>query len=67
MAMLVWLTFCCLYFAPKERYASYKQQCDVIFKHKHCRLQALSIILDDTTFFCQIHEDLKKDLPTISI
>jgi hypothetical protein len=52
---------------PKERDATYEQQCDVILKLKHLRLQVLSVIPDDTTFLCQIHEDLKKGLLTIGI
>jgi hypothetical protein len=45
----------------KEGDAAYEQQCDIIFKPKHLQLQVLSVILNDTTFFCQICEDLKKD------
>jgi hypothetical protein len=52
---------------PKEGDATYEQQCDVILKLKHPRLQMLSITLDDTTFLCQIREDLNKDLFAIGI
>jgi hypothetical protein len=51
----------------KEGDATYEQQCDVILKLEHLWLQALSILLDDTTIFCQICEDLKKDLLAINI
>ncbi len=51
----------------KERNATYEQQCDVILKLKHLWLQVLSVIPNDTTFLCQIHEDLKKGLFTIGI
>jgi hypothetical protein len=44
----------------KEGDSAYEQQCDIILKPKHFQLQVLLVILDDTTFFCQIHEDLKK-------
>ncbi len=44
---------------PKERDWAYEQQCDVIFKPKHLQFKALSIIPDDITFFCHIHEKLK--------
>jgi hypothetical protein len=49
------------YLMLKEGNAAYEQQCDIIFKLEHLRFQALLVILDDTTFLCQIHEDLKKD------
>jgi hypothetical protein len=52
---------------PKEEDATYKQQCDVISKLEHLQLQVLLVILDDTTFFCQIREDLKKDHLAIGI
>jgi hypothetical protein len=42
------------------------QQRDVILKLKHFRLHALLIILNDITFPCQIHEDLK-DIFSIGI
>ncbi len=38
------------------------EQHDMILKPKHLRLQALLVILDDTTFLWQICEDLKKIL-----
>jgi hypothetical protein len=47
--------------------ATYEQQCDVIFKPKYLWLQVLLVIHDDKTFFCQIHEDLKKDFLVIDI
>jgi hypothetical protein len=46
---------------PKEGDVAYEQQCDMIFKLKHFRLQLLLLIFYDTTFFCQIREDLKKN------
>ncbi len=57
----------CLCLTSKERDVAYEQQCDAILKPKHLRLQVLSIIFDDTTFLCQIHEILKKDLFAIAI
>jgi hypothetical protein len=56
-----------LYLVPKEGDETYKQQCDVILQLKYLQLQALSIIHDDTTLICQIHEDLKIDLLVINI
>ncbi len=44
----------------KEGNVAYEQQCDIIFKLEHFRLQVLLVLFDDTTFFCQIREDLKK-------
>jgi hypothetical protein len=44
---------------PKERNATYEQQCDVIPKLEYLQLQVLLVILDDTNFFCEICEDLK--------
>jgi hypothetical protein len=44
----------------KEENVANEQQCDVIFKLEHLWLQVLLVIPDDTTFFCQIREDLKK-------
>jgi hypothetical protein len=51
----------------EEGNATYKQQCDVVFKPKHYLLLALSIILDGTTLLCQIREILKKDPLVIGI
>ncbi len=51
----------------KEGDVVYEQQHDVILKLKHLQLRALLIIPDDTTFFCQIHEYLKKDPLAIGI
>jgi hypothetical protein len=42
----------------KEGDAAYEQQHDVILKLERLQLQALSIIFNDTTFLCLIHEDL---------
>jgi len=47
---------CLLCITFKEGDAIYKQQCDVIFKFEHLQFQTLSIIPDDTTLLCQIHE-----------
>jgi hypothetical protein len=44
---------------PKEGDIVYEQQRDVILKPKYFQLQVLLVILDDTTFFCQVNEDLK--------
>jgi hypothetical protein len=52
----------------KEENVAYEQQCDVIFKLEHLWLQVLLAIFDDTTFFCQIRENLeKKNFITIGI
>ncbi len=51
--------------APKEGNGAYEQECDVIFKPKHLRFKALSVILEDITFFCHICEDLKDTLAII--
>jgi len=59
--------FCCSYFMPKERDIAYKQQCDVILKLEHFWLYVLLVIPNDTTFFCQIYENLKKDPFVIGI
>jgi hypothetical protein len=45
---------CRSFLAPKERNATYEQQCDVIIKLEHLQLQVLLVILDDTTFFVKI-------------
>jgi hypothetical protein len=52
---------------PKEGNVTYEQQHDVIFKLKYFQLHALLIIFYDTTFFCQICEDLKKGPLVIGI
>jgi len=51
----------------KEGYATYRQQCNVILKPKYLQLQMLLVILDDITFFCQIHENLKKNSLAIGV
>jgi hypothetical protein len=51
----------------KEGNVASEQQCDVIFNLEHLRFQVLLIILNDKTLLCQICENLKKDLVTISI
>ncbi len=57
-----------LYLMLKEENVAYEQQCDVIFKLEHLWLQVLLAIFDDTTFFCQIRENLeKKNFITIGI
>lgn len=45
----------------------YDQQCDVSFKPKHLRFQALHVTIDDKPFLCQIHKDLEIDPFIISI
>jgi hypothetical protein len=52
---------------PKEGNATYEQQGDIILKLEHFKLQVLLIILNDPSFFCQICENLKKDLLVIGL
>ncbi len=56
-----------LYLMPKEGNATYEQQGDIILKLEHFKLQVLLIILNDPSFFCQICENLKKDLLVIGL
>jgi hypothetical protein len=51
----------------KEGNVASEQQCDFIFNPERFRFQALLIIPNDKTLICQICENLKKDLVTISI
>ncbi len=51
----------------KEGNVASEQQCDFIFNPECFRFQALLIIPNDKTLICQICENLKKDLVTISI
>jgi hypothetical protein len=55
-----------LYFTPKEGNEAYDKQCDINLKPEHLWLQALWVVLNDKTFFCQICEDLMKDCFAIS-
>jgi hypothetical protein len=57
----------CSYLTPKEGNAAYEQQGDIILKLEYFLLQSLLVILNDSTFLCQIYEILKKDLLAINL